>query len=54
MVGVLGHLGVNVADLTIASGFSGELMPLLGYQTLLTSEDAVAFQPADGRRGAFL
>jgi hypothetical protein len=53
MVGVLGLLGGNVADLTIASGYYGGLMPLLGYETFLTSEDAVAFQPADGRRGAY-
>jgi catechol 2,3-dioxygenase-like lactoylglutathione lyase family enzyme len=51
---VLGHVGVNVTDLTIASGYYGELMPLLGYETFLTSEDAVAFQPAQGRRGAYL
>ena len=49
---MLGHLGVDVADLTIASGYNGGLMPLLGHGTFLASKDAVAFPPADGRRGA--
>jgi len=39
MVGVLGHLGVDVADLTIASGYNGGLMPLLGYETFLASKE---------------
>ena len=51
---MLGHLGVDVADLTIASGYNGGLMSLLGYETFLASKDTVAFRPADGRRGASL
>ena len=54
MCGVLGHLGVNVPDLGRATKFYGPLMPLLGYEPFLTAEDAVAFKPAEGRRGAYL
>jgi catechol 2,3-dioxygenase-like lactoylglutathione lyase family enzyme len=29
-------------------------MPLLGYEPFITAEDALAFMPAEGRRGAYL
>jgi catechol 2,3-dioxygenase-like lactoylglutathione lyase family enzyme len=51
---VIGHLGVNVPDLGRASEYYGPLMPLLGYESFLTAEDAVAFMPAGGKRGAYL
>jgi len=51
---VLGHLGVNVPDLHQASAYYGPLMPLLGYEPLMTAEDAVAYMPAGGKRGAYL
>ncbi len=51
---MLGHLGVNVPDLERAAAYYGPLMPLLGYEPFLTAEDAVAFMPAGGRRGAYL
>ena len=51
---MLGHLGVNVPDLGRAREFYGPLMPLLGYEPFLTAEDALAFMPAGGRRGAYL
>lgn len=51
---VLGHLGVNVADPAVAADYYGELMPLLGYETFLTSDDTIAFMPTGGKRGAYL
>jgi catechol 2,3-dioxygenase-like lactoylglutathione lyase family enzyme len=51
---VLGHLGLNVPDLARAAGYYGALMPLLGYEPFFTTEDAAAFMPADGKRGAYL
>jgi catechol 2,3-dioxygenase-like lactoylglutathione lyase family enzyme len=51
---VLGHLGVNVTDLALASSYYGELMPLLRYETFFVSDDTLAFRPAEGRRGAYL
>jgi catechol 2,3-dioxygenase-like lactoylglutathione lyase family enzyme len=53
-VAVLGHLGVNVPDLNLASTYYGPLMPLLSYEPFLTDEDAIAFMPAGGKRGAFV
>jgi catechol 2,3-dioxygenase-like lactoylglutathione lyase family enzyme len=52
--GVLGHVGVNVANLEQAGAYYGPLMPLLGYERFVTGEEAIAFMPADGRRGAYL
>lgn len=51
---VLGHLGVNVPDLGRASAYYGPLMPLLGYEPFVSTEDALAFMPAGGKRGAYL
>ena len=51
---VLGHIGINVPDLAAASAYYGPLMPLLAYEPFFTTEDALAFMPAEGRRGAYL
>ncbi len=51
---MLGHLGVNVPDLGRATAYYGPLMPLLGYEPFVTAENAVAFMPAGGGRGAYL
>ena len=51
---MLGHLGVNVPDLERATAYYGPLMPLLGYEPFFTTEDALAFMPAGGKRGAYL
>ena len=51
---MLGHLGVNVPNLDLAGAYYGPLMPLLGYEPFVTDEEAIAFMPADGRRGAYL
>ncbi len=51
---MLGHLGVNVPDLERASAYYGPLMPLLGYEPFLTAEDALAFMPVAGTRGAYV
>ncbi len=51
---MLGHLGVNVPDLGRAAAYYGRLMPLLDYEPFLTAEDAIAFMPAGGKRGAYL
>jgi catechol 2,3-dioxygenase-like lactoylglutathione lyase family enzyme len=51
---VLGHLGVNVPDLARAAAYYGPLMPFLGYEPFPTAEDAIAFMPSGGKRGAYL
>ena len=54
MAVVLGHLGVNVPDLWRAAEYYRPLLPLLGYEPFATAEDAIAFMPAGGKRGAYL
>ena len=50
----VGHLGLNVADLTVAKPYYDAVMPVLGYTTFIESGEEIAYMPADGRRGAFL
>ena len=51
---MLGHLGVNVADLVVAKRYYDEVMPLLGYTEFLSAEDEFAYRPAGGKPGTFL
>jgi catechol 2,3-dioxygenase-like lactoylglutathione lyase family enzyme len=51
---VLGHIGINVSDLTAAKAYYDELMPLLGFEPFLSAEDEFAYRPADTKRGTFL
>ncbi len=51
---MLGHLGINVPDLAQAKAYYDVVMPLLDYETFLSGEDALAFMPADGRRGTYV
>jgi catechol 2,3-dioxygenase-like lactoylglutathione lyase family enzyme len=50
----LGHLGINVPDLTAAKRYYDALLPLVGYEPFLAADDEVAYLPADGTRGAYL
>ncbi len=51
---MLGHIGVNVPDLRSAKTYYDELMPLVGFEEFLSSDDEFAFMPADGKRGTYL
>lgn len=51
---MLGHIGINVPNLREAADYYGPLMPLLEYEPFFSDEDALAFMPARGRRGAYL
>lgn len=51
---MLGHLGINVPDLGAAKAYYAQIMPLLGFEIFLSTEDQFAFMPADGKRGTFL
>ena len=50
----LGHIGLNVPDLTVAKAYYDRIMPPLGYDEFVASADELAYQPAAGKRGAFL
>jgi catechol 2,3-dioxygenase-like lactoylglutathione lyase family enzyme len=51
---VLGHLGVNVPDLQRAKYYYDRLMPVLGFEELLSRHDEFAYCPAEGKRGTYL
>ena len=51
---MIGHIGVNVGDLRVAKTYYDELMPLLGFEEFIDSDDEFAFMPADGKPGTYL
>lgn len=51
---VLGHLGLNVADLAAAKAYYDELLPLLGFEEFFSRDDEFSYRPAGGRRGTYL
>lgn len=51
---MLGHLGINVPDLGAAKGYYDAVMPLLGFDEYLTTEDEFAYRPAGGKPGTYL
>jgi catechol 2,3-dioxygenase-like lactoylglutathione lyase family enzyme len=51
---VLGHLGLNVADLDRARSYYGAIMPALGFERFLDADDEFAYMPADGKRGTYV
>jgi catechol 2,3-dioxygenase-like lactoylglutathione lyase family enzyme len=50
----LGHLGINVADLSTAKRYYDELMPLLGYEPFFSTDDEFSYRPVDAKPGTFL
>lgn len=51
---VLGHLGINVPNLTAAQQYYAALLPLVGFEPFLTADDQFAFRPANGKPGTYL
>jgi catechol 2,3-dioxygenase-like lactoylglutathione lyase family enzyme len=51
---VLGHIGVNVSDLSMAKAYYDEVMPTLGFEPYLTEDSQFAFRPENGKPGTFL
>jgi catechol 2,3-dioxygenase-like lactoylglutathione lyase family enzyme len=51
---MLGHLGVNVADLRAAKKYYDALLPLLGFTEFLSADDEFAYRPAGGKPGTYL
>lgn len=51
---MLGHLGINVPDLSAAKEYYGQIMPRLDFDEFLSADDQVAYRPALGKRGTFL
>ena len=51
---MIGHLGVNVADLDAARRHWGVLMPMLGFDVFHDDVDQLAYRPASGKPGTYL
>jgi catechol 2,3-dioxygenase-like lactoylglutathione lyase family enzyme len=51
---MLGHLGINVADLETARTYYDELMPMLGFETFIADPDQLAYRPRDAKPGTYL
>ena len=51
---MLGHIGINVPDLASAKDYYDSLMPLVGFESFLATDDQFAFRPARGKPGTYL
>ena len=51
---MLGHLGINVADLSGAKAYFDALMPVLGYDPYFHTENQCAYRPGGEKRGAYI
>ena len=51
---MLGHLGINVPDLSVAKRYYDALMPLVGFEPFFHADDEFAFRPADNKPGTYL
>jgi catechol 2,3-dioxygenase-like lactoylglutathione lyase family enzyme len=50
----LGHLGVNVADLSRAKSFYDAIMPMLAFEPFFDSETEFSYRPANERVGTWI
>ncbi|MEO3782197.1 VOC family protein [Actinocorallia sp. B10E7] len=51
---MIGHIGINVPDLSAAKAYYDEIMPLLGFEEFFSAEDEFSYRPANGKPGTFL
>lgn len=51
---MLGHLGINVPDLSAAKSYYDELMPLVGFEAFLVDVNQFAFRPSGGKPGTYM
>ncbi len=51
---MLGHLGINVPDLSVAKRYYDALMPLVGFEPFFHSDDEFSYKPADNKPGTYL
>ena len=50
----LGHVGINVPDLSLAKAYYDQVMPLLDYESFLSGTDEFAYKPANGKIGTYI
>lgn len=51
---MLGHIGLNVADLDAAKDYYASFLPLVGFELFFTAEDQCAYRPSNGKAGTYL
>ncbi|MEU5879137.1 VOC family protein [Spirillospora sp. NPDC047279] len=51
---MIGHLGLNVPDLTAAKAYYDVIMPAVGFEEFLSADDEFAYRPAGGKPGTYL
>lgn len=51
---MLGHLGINVPDLSAAKRYYDALMPLVGFESFFHADDEFAYKPVDNKPGTYL
>jgi len=51
---MLGHLGINVPDLSAARNYYDALMPLVGFEPFLYADNEFAYKPAENKPGTYL
>ena len=51
---MLGHVGINVPDLAAARRYYGAIMPLVGFEKYLDTDDQFAYRPMAGKPGTYL
>ncbi len=51
---MLGHLGINVDDIALAKSYYQSVLPPLGFDVFLDTDDTIAYRPANGKPGTFL
>lgn len=50
---MLGHLGINVADLPAAKRYYDALMPLVGFEPFFAAGDEFSYKPAGNKPGTY-
>lgn len=51
---MIGHIGVNISDLSQAKSYYDELMPLVGFEPFLAADDQFAYWRSGGKPGTLL
>lgn len=51
---MLGHVGINIADLGVARAYYDVLMPMLGFETFIAAVDQHAYRPIGAKPGTYL
>ncbi len=50
----LGHLSINVGELTLAKAHFDAVLPMMGFEEFFTTEAEFSYRPADGKPGTYL